>query len=93
MPEFMVRVELFKADSEDYTDLHAALEQLGLKRTIQGDNQLLKMSPGTYFGTSTLTARTLREKVHAIATPYSHPYDPSVFVSQSADWSAWLNPA
>ncbi|WP_455923308.1 hypothetical protein [Pseudomonas putida] len=93
MNEFMVRVELFRADSENYTDLHVALERLGLKRTIQGNSQTLKMPPGTYFGASKWSADELRQHVHEISKPFSHPADPSVFVCQSADWSAWLKPA
>ncbi len=47
MANYMVRVEIFKADSEEYADLHKALEALGLKRTVQGDNGVLRMPPGT----------------------------------------------
>ncbi|MBK5416381.1 hypothetical protein [Pseudomonas sp. TH31] len=93
MAEYMVRVEIFKADSEDYIDLHKGLEALGLKRTVQGGDGLRKMPPGTYFGSSSLTAYDLREKVRLIASPFSHPRDPSIFVSQSSDWSGWLLPA
>lgn len=93
MAEFMVRVEIFKADSEDYADLHKNIEALGFKRTVPGNNGALRMPPGTYFGSSSLTAHQLREKLRAIAAPFSHPTDPSVFVSQSSDWSAWLKPA
>lgn len=93
MPEYMVRVEIFKADSEEYSDLHKALEALGLKRTVPGQNGLLKMPPGTYFGSSSLSTHDLRERVKVIAAPFSSPVDPSVFVSQSSDWSAWLRPA
>ncbi len=93
MAEYMVRVEIFKADSEEYADLHKGLEALGLKRTVQGDNGLLRMPPGTYYGSSSLTTYELRERVKAIAAPFSYPADPSVFVSQSSDWSSWLHPA
>lgn len=93
MAEYMVRVEIFKADGEDYADLHKGLEALGLKRTVQGDNALSKMPPGTYFGASSLGVEALREKVRSLATPFSHPRDPSIFVCQSSGWSGWLLPA
>ena len=93
MTEYMVRVEIFKADSEDYVDLHKAMEALGLKRTVQGDDGLSKMPPGTYFGASGLSTYQLREKVRLIAEPFSHPRDPSVFICQSSGWSGWLLPA
>lgn len=92
MPEYMVRVEIFKADSEEYSDLHKALEALGLKRTVPGQSEPLKMPPGTYFGSSSLGTYDLRERVKAIATPFSSPADPSVFVCQSSGWSGWLRP-
>ncbi|WP_236202481.1 hypothetical protein [Pseudomonas carnis] len=90
MANYMVRVEIFKADSEEYADLHKALEALGLKRTVQGDNGVLRMPPGTYYGASSLGTYELREKVKTIAAPFSYPADPSVFVSESSDWSGWL---
>lgn len=93
MAEYMVRVEIYKANSEGYEELHKALEMLGMKRTVQGDSKLLKMPDGTYFGTSSLTAEQLRKRIHEMARPFSHPSDPSIFVSQSVDWSAWLKPA
>lgn len=93
MPDYMVRVEIFKADSEEYSDLHKALAAIGLKRTVPGQDGPLKMPPGTYYGFSTLGTHELRERVKTIATPFSYPSDPSVFVAQSSDWSAWLRPA
>ena len=93
MPDYMVRVEIFKAESDEYSDMHKALEALGLKRTIQGSNGLHRMPPGTYYGSSTLTTYEIREKVRAIASPFSYPADPVVFVSQSVEWSSWLHSA
>lgn len=93
MANYMVRVEIFKVDSEEYADLHKALEALGLERTVQGDNGALRMPPGTYYGASSLGTHELRERVKSVAAPFSYPADPSVFVSESSDWSAWLKPA
>lgn len=93
MAEFMVRVEIFKANSEDYTGLHDGMEALGLMRTVQGDKALSKMPPGTYFGASSLSAYALREKIRVIALPFSSPVEPSVFVAEVSDWSSWLRTA
>lgn len=73
MANYMVRVEIFKADSEEYADLHKALEALGLKRTVQGDTGVLRMPPGTYYGASSLSTHELRERVKTIATPILLP--------------------
>jgi len=93
MAEFLVRVEIFKANSEEYTGLHEGMEALGLKRTIQGDNAISKLPPGTYYGTSHLDVEALRERVRVVSTPFSLPRDPVIVVSQSSAWSGWLEPA
>lgn len=93
MPDYMVRVEIYKADGEDYEGLHKALEILGMRRSVPGAKGLLKMPDGTYFGESILTTDQLMEKILETAKVFSHPYDPAVFVSQSAGWHAFLKPA
>lgn len=90
MPNYLVRVEIFKADGEKYTGLHDGLEALGLKRTIQGDQAISKLPPGTYYGASHLDTQALRERVRAVAIPFSSPRDPAIIVSQSLEWSGWL---
>ncbi|WP_099265478.1 DUF2622 domain-containing protein [Pseudomonas syringae group genomosp. 3] len=93
MAEYLVRVEIFKANAEEYTGLHDGMEALGLKRTIKGDKTTSKLPPGTYYGTSNLETEALREPVRSLATPFSQPRDPAIIVSQSATWSGWLEPA
>lgn len=93
MAEFLVRVEIFKANSEEYIGLHEGMEALGLKRTIQGNNATSKLPTGTYYGASQLDAEALAKRVIQVATPFSLPSDPLVIVSQSLTWSGWLEPA
>jgi len=87
----MVRVELFKAEGEEYKDLHEKMQALGLNRTVNfEDGSVRKLPIGTYFGPSNLGIHDLRDKVRAIATPLSSPAGPSILVSQSQTWSAFL---
>ena len=91
MADFMARVELLKANWEDYSDLHEDMEALGLKRTVVfSDGSIRKLPIGTYFGTSSIAIADLREKIRNIATPLSAPGGPWIFLSQSETWSAWL---
>lgn len=91
MAEYMVRVELLKAGWDDYDDLHAGMEALGLKRTvIFEDGSVRKLPIGTYFGASNLGIHDIRDRVRVIATPLSAPAGPSILVSQSQLWSAFL---
>jgi hypothetical protein len=91
MADFMVRVELLKADWEDYDELHAGMELLGLKKTVVfSDGSIRKLPIGTYFGTSSLEITDLRERIRTLATPLSAHGGPWIFVSQSENWSAWL---
>jgi hypothetical protein len=91
MAEYMVRVGLSNADGDDYSDLHDAMEALGLKRTVVFENgKRYKMPNGTYFGSSSLGTIALRDKVKSIADPLAVLGAASVFVCQSQDWQAWL---
>ncbi|WP_122663531.1 hypothetical protein [Pseudomonas viridiflava] len=91
MAEFMVRVELFRAEGDEYKELHEKMELLGLKRTVKFEDGSLRRLPiGTYFGISNFEIHTLRDKVRAIATPLSSSSGPSILVSESQTWSAFL---
>lgn len=91
MPEYMVRVELHKANSEDYNDLHERMAALGLQRTVVfDDGKTYAMPIGTYHGSCGLEPGDLRDRVVNIATPLSSPGGPSVFLCKSQEWSARL---
>lgn len=91
MAEYMVRVELFKAEGDDYSDLHEGMSALGLERTVTfSDGKRHQLPIGTYFGSSAASTGELRDRVRSVANPQSPYKDAAIFVCQSADWSAWL---
>lgn len=97
MANYMVRVELFKAGGEDYSELHQKMEALGLKRTVLfDDGKPHAMPTGTYFGSSNLDLEPLRNRITAISNPLSPLKDAAIFVclaqSNHEQWSAFLYP-
>lgn len=93
MAEYMARVELFRADGEDYADLHEKMESLGLKRTVRfDDGKTYDMPIGTYFGTSSLSTSVLRDRVKSISDPLTSRQSASIFLCrvQDQEWSAFL---
>ena len=93
MANYMVRVELFKANGEDYSDLHEKMEAIGLKRTVVfDDGKTYDMPIGTYFGTSNLSTSVLRDRVKSISDPLSSRQSASIFLCrvQDQEWSAFL---
>lgn len=91
MAEYFVRVELFSAKGDDYSDLHDGMAALGLNRTVRfDDGHEYRLPTGSYFGSSQLNSAQLRDRVRAVANPQSPHRNASVFVCQSSDWSAWL---
>jgi len=88
---YLVRVELFRANGEDYNDLHEKMAVLGLDRKVLfSDGKYYKLPIGTYFGSSNLEPGSLRDAVRSAADPLSSPRDASIFVCKSEDWSAFL---
>ncbi|MDH0758046.1 hypothetical protein N5C70_15195 [Pseudomonas juntendi] len=92
MPDYLARVEIFRANSEEYVGLHEGMEALGLKRTIEGQNAMNKLPIGTYYGYSDLDTQDLSKRVLEVARPFSLPSEPLVIVSQSLGWAGWLEP-
>ncbi|PKH18824.1 hypothetical protein [Pseudomonas fluorescens] len=92
MALYLVRVELFNANGDDYTELHDQLEARGLYRKIRADGGgVYDMPSGTYFGESELSTIRLQEWVSGVADPHSHPKAASVFVAQVGDWQSFLH--
>lgn len=91
MPEYMVRVELYRAEGSEYEELHEKMAAIGLKRTVTyGDGSVRRLPIGTYFGSHSQGANDVRDKVRQLATPLSSPAGPSIFVSESRLWAAFL---
>lgn len=96
MAQYLVRVELFGADADNYERLHACMDVLGLFRTVKypGSGQF-EMPAGTYFGSCNSTKDELLAKIKAFATPQSPKKGPAIFLAQVAggDWTSSLYPA
>lgn len=93
MAEYMARVELFRANGEDYADLHEKMAALGLKRTVKfDDGKTYDMPIGTYFGASALSTSALRDRVKSISDPLSSRGAASIFLCrvEGSEWSAFL---
>lgn len=89
--EYFVRVELFKAEAEDYEKVHLKMEENGFFRAIEADNGgIYNMPSGTYFGNSALETLQVQILVSGIADQFSTP-EASVFVAQLATWQAFLH--
>ncbi|MFH6564930.1 hypothetical protein [Pseudomonas kulmbachensis] len=96
MPQYLVRVELFGASSDDYERLHANMDAMGIEREISfSDNSMRQMPSGTYFGFSSLDVTAVRDRVQAFANPLSPQKAAAIFASQvkEGEWSAFLYPA
>lgn len=92
MAEYLVRVELFNANADDYNELHEKMENKGLSRQIVSDHgAVYEMPSGTYLGSSELSALDLQVWVSSVADPHSHPKKAAVFVGQLKDWQAFLD--
>ena len=86
----MVRVELFRAEGEEYESLHERMKHLGLKRTVKFDDGLdYKLPIGTYFGSSNESIINFREKISTAADPLSSGRA-AVIVCDSNNWSGYL---
>lgn len=88
MPSYTTRVELHKATSEDYTNLHAAMEERGFARTITSDQGVTYHLPwGEYnFSGAATRAEVMRAAKEAAGTTGR---ECEVLVTQSAgrSWS------
>lgn len=60
MANFLARVELHGASSQDYENLHAAMEQAGFSRRIQSSDGVWYHLPTAEYYCSTTTAATDR---------------------------------
>jgi len=84
MAAFTVRVELHKADSDDYDKLHEKMEADGFSRTVASDDGATYHLPTAEYSYShpTMTAREVASKAHAVANAVKPK--PAVLVTKSA---------
>lgn len=90
MANFLVRVEIFNANSENYEALHKGMAGIGFSKTVTfTDGSLRDLPIGTYFGSSNSIPDIIRDQVKVVANPQSSKAA-AVFVAQVSDWSAFL---
>jgi hypothetical protein len=83
--DFTVRVVLHGATSDQYQDLHDAMQNRhGALRQIQGDGVWYDLPDGEYAISSTQAPSALCSAVHATASSVKKTPSPSVLVTQSA---------
>lgn len=90
MALFLVRVELSRADGDEYDQLHEKMNGIGFKKTVLFDDGAdYKLPTGTYMGEKAETAESVRAKVSALADPLSIGRA-SVIVCEVEHWAAYL---
>jgi len=83
MPAYTTRVELHKATGEDYTNLHAAMEERGFARTITSGKGVTYHLPwGEYEFSGTETRADVLRMAMEAAGSTGRKYE--VLVTQSA---------
>lgn len=87
----IARVELFNATSEDYEELHEAMEALGFVRKVKySDGRTKQLPNGTYSSTKKFSdMAAIRDQIVSAGTPLSSK-KPSVFVAEINRFAAHL---
>ncbi|QIF97645.1 DUF2622 domain-containing protein [Proteus terrae] len=94
MANFIVRIELYNADYDDYESLHQKMEGIRFYRKIKYPNgKEYDLPNGTYFGVSSQTASQLLESITRISKPLSKLKGPSIFIGAFGDWASSLYPS
>lgn len=96
MSNYLVRVELYGAEDDEYEQLHNSMEEIEFDRFIEdSSNNVLKLPNGTYVGTMPdgITPTEIVEAVLTITKDLSPDGEASVFVCQYVDSGASLYPA
>ncbi|HGM6983941.1 TPA: hypothetical protein ACKQD1_004953 [Serratia marcescens] len=87
MASFTVRVELHKAEAEDYENLHEKMEAKGYSREItSSDGNRYKLPDAEYVADKNMTASQVRDEVVEISSKVKS--NPGVLVTKSES-RAW----
>jgi hypothetical protein len=91
MPSFTVRVELHKADEDDYANLHTEMEDRGFVRWIEGRDGSKDRLPTAEYNLvgSSLTRAEVRKQAEAAANAVKPNPTPWILVTEAAGrtWS------
>ncbi|QCT21803.1 hypothetical protein FEM41_20160 [Jejubacter calystegiae] len=92
MSDYLVRVEIFDADSDKYDELHDAMQALSFSKKIIGESGRVSVLPdGTYVGSRVESPAQVRDMVKKVADTLSSR-DAAIFVCAFERWSGWLYP-
>ncbi|PQQ22306.1 MULTISPECIES: hypothetical protein [Photorhabdus] len=90
MNNFLVRVELYGAEYDDYERFHEIMLELKLYRHISQQGKTLKLPDGTYFGAFNATAHDVLVAVRKAAKNFSPDNEASIFVCNFTDYDHLL---
>lgn len=95
MPQFMIRVELYGANGEDYLRLHAAMDGRGFQRTIVLEDDSVCMLPTAEYLllSSTLTTQQVLNEAQSAARTVSSSFGVVAVEVAEAPWVSGLKPA
>jgi hypothetical protein len=95
MPQFITRVELYGATSEDYLRLNAAMDSRGFKNTIVLEDDSVCMLPTAEYLllSSSLTTQQVLNEAQSAARTVSSSFGVIAVQVAEAPWVFGLNPA
>jgi len=95
MPQFIIRVELYGANGEDYLRLHAAMDDHGFKRTIVLEDDSVCMLPTAEYLllSSSVTTQQVLNEAQSAARTVSSSFGVIAVQIAEAPWVFGLNPA
>ncbi|WP_426577538.1 type V toxin-antitoxin system endoribonuclease antitoxin GhoS [Xenorhabdus stockiae] len=93
MANYLICVEIYGAGPREISALNESLKTINFSNKVVFSNgNVMALPAGTYVGYSLNTAAEIRDKVYKLASPLS-ARNPSIFVCQYNEWSAYLYPA
>ncbi|UXY09018.1 DUF2622 domain-containing protein [Kosakonia sp. ML.JS2a] len=92
MANFLVRVELYDANSEHYDALYERMRAIGFHKEVNQGGNTYDLPTGTYVGAFNVDSQAVRKMVSAIADQLSSKAA-SVFACSFDDWAGFLYPA
>jgi hypothetical protein len=95
MPQFIIRVELYEANGEDYLRLHAAMDGRGFKSTIVLEDDSVCMLPTAEYLllSSSLTTQQVLGEAQSAARTVSISFGVIAVQIAEAPWVSGLKPA
>ena len=94
MAQFIARVELYGANGEDYSKLHAAMERGGFSRTITlQDGSVHQLPTAEYFREGISTTEAVLNEVRSAASTVSRSFGAIVVEAAEPAWVFNLKPA